>query len=647
MLTLAASIPLSQPPVWAVLERRLIDAMNESVRPFVRKYTREDGRLIWGDGPLHRDGADDFYESCTNWALLYALGGGDHLLSLHHHLWDGITRQLTDLGMLRNEYEFGYDQFHQSESYIAFYYLCLADPANPKLIDRARRFAGLYLNEDPEAPNYDPLHKIIRAPHNGSGGPRWGISDSTEPSYGYSPGMAPYGLPYEDVPGVRAYEDLKDPHLARRTGEAMQRRMGRGDVAANLGVTSLVANAGLLTGDAKYRRWVLEYVDAWIDRARLNGGLLPDNVGLSGQVGEYLDGRWYGGLYGWSWPHGFYNVGASATVAAINACLLTRDMGYLDLARWQMDKILALGETRAVADLPMSLRQHWVGIFGAMEDARTFVVPYRYSDSGWFDYQPMSPIYPAAVWNVSLSDADWKRIEDIRAASGYDWRRVSAFHSKEDSGHEQPWLRFLAGDNPDYPERMLAASHQTVCRRLELIRRDAADLRTVNIHHWQELNPVTTEALVQLTTGAPQALYYGGFLMAQLRYFDAQRRRPGLPEDVAALVEKVESARVAARLVNLSPTETREVLIQAGGLAEHRIASVGYSALASEYPGSQKSYLAPPLQTEMRAAPAGARWLSVTLPPATEIALELAIERFVYPPSYAPPDWSAPAPPDA
>ena len=118
--------------------------MNEAVRPFVRKYARDDGRLIWGDGPLHRDGADDFYESCYNWALLYALGGGDHLLSLHHHLWDGITRQLTDLGMLRKEYELGYDQFHQSESYIAFYFLCLADPTDPKLIDRARRFAGLY-----------------------------------------------------------------------------------------------------------------------------------------------------------------------------------------------------------------------------------------------------------------------------------------------------------------------------------------------------------------------------------------------------------------------------------------------------------------------------------------------------------------------
>ena len=36
---------------------------------------------------------------------------------------------------------------------------------------RARRFAGFYMGEDPEAPNYDPTHKIIRSMQNGSRGP--------------------------------------------------------------------------------------------------------------------------------------------------------------------------------------------------------------------------------------------------------------------------------------------------------------------------------------------------------------------------------------------------------------------------------------------------------------------------------------------
>ena len=40
----------------------------------------------------------------------------------------------------------GYDQFHQSESMIYFYLLCMADPAHPVNAERARRFAGFFMN---------------------------------------------------------------------------------------------------------------------------------------------------------------------------------------------------------------------------------------------------------------------------------------------------------------------------------------------------------------------------------------------------------------------------------------------------------------------------------------------------------------------
>ena len=77
------------------------------------------------------------------------------------------------------------DQFHQAESDIYFYLLCTADPNRPEHLERARRFAGLYMNEDPEALNYDPRHKIIRSPHNGSDGPDLSVSEGH--SYAYSP----------------------------------------------------------------------------------------------------------------------------------------------------------------------------------------------------------------------------------------------------------------------------------------------------------------------------------------------------------------------------------------------------------------------------------------------------------------------------
>ncbi|MEO8395360.1 MAG: hypothetical protein ABI700_20360, partial [Chloroflexota bacterium] len=164
VVTINATIPLVSAPSWALWQRRLIDTMSQSVHPFLAKYTREDGTLIWrdenDDSFQTRDGADDFYESFYNWALLYLLGGSDDLLELAQREWDAVTRQLTKLGMLYKEYERGYDHFHQGESYIYFYFLCLANPTDPQLIDRARRFAGLYLNEDPEAQNYDPEHKI-------------------------------------------------------------------------------------------------------------------------------------------------------------------------------------------------------------------------------------------------------------------------------------------------------------------------------------------------------------------------------------------------------------------------------------------------------------------------------------------------------
>ncbi len=635
-LSISATVPLSAPPAWAVLQRQLIDLMDRSVYPFLEKYTHDDGTLIWADRWRNgRDGLDDLYESFYNWPLFYLLGGGDHMLPLAQKEWDAVTRQGEALGLVHKEYELGYDQFHQGESYIYFYFLCLADPTNPVNIERAKRFAGFYLNEDPDAPNYDPDHKIIRASHNGSGGPRWGTNDAEPPVYGWSAGMRVYGLPFTDVPGIAHYDDLKDPEKARLMGKVMHERMGKGDVAGNLIVTSLIANAFLMTGDEKYREWLTTYVDGWIERAHANGGLLPDNVGLSGAVGETMNGKWYGGLYGWTWPHGFYNIEMAAMVAGANAFLLTGDERYLDLPRSQMKIIWALGERRDPRTLEMSLGHHWLGQMGEAEEV--FVVPYRYGDNGWFDYQPLSPVYPTAIWNLTMAEADWQRIEELRHVEQYDWRTVTGFRTKEDCGHEQPWLRFLAGDNPDYPEQILAATYAQVCRRLDLIRSDEADLTEVNIHHWQDHNPVITEALVQLTLGAPQIIYNGGLLHCRVRYFDADRQRPGLPADVSALVTKLEAERTVLELVNLSAFETRRVTVQAGAFGEHRFDAVIYTQLTSDYPGSHKSYAAPQIEIATQRTEVGDAHLTVVLPPATQIQLDLKTTRYTHPPSYVQP----------
>ncbi len=637
-VVITARVPLEKAPAWAVLERQLFSVMEEAVFPFLKKYTHPDGRLIWKEG-IHqsRDGADDFYESFYNWPLLYLLGGADHLLELGQRQWDATTRLMEEIGHVYKEYEIGYDQFHQSESYIYFYLLCMADPANEKNAERARRFAGFFLNEDSEALNYDPEKKIIRCAHNGSKGPRWLYDENETPSYGYSKGMAVYGLPYEDVDGIKTFDDLKDPVLARRMGQVMKARMGKGDVATNLHVCSLIANAFLMCGDEKYRTWLCAYVDAWIDRAAAHDGFLPDNVGLSGQVGEYMDGKWYGSMYGWDWPHGFYNIAMAAILAGVSCYLLTRDKQYLDLPRNQIRKVMQEGKWVNMHQLrdQMSLQHHWVAQFAALgEKQESWVVPYRYGDSGWKDYQPLAPMYPLSLWNVSGDAEDRDMVEAIRQQEGYDWRQVFSFHTKEDAGHEQPWYAYLCGDNPDYPVDILQASLAQVYKRMEQIRCDETDPRNNHIHWWQQLNPVTTEALIQLTLGAPQLLYNGGLLLAPLCYFEGYLKRPGLPRDVGALVEKVETTHIVLRLVNLSAVAQRTVVVQAGTLGEHQFTDVVYNALVSDYPGNVGDYAAPSVQTATKRISVNAVHFDVILPPGTEICLEIGLQRCVHEPSY-------------
>ena len=643
MKQITADVPITEPPSWAVWERRLLQIMDQSVYPFLEHFTREDGEFIWKD-EWGGGSPDDFYEPFFNWPLVYVMGGGEHLLKLADRQWEAVTKQLTRLGTSYKEYGIREDQMHQSEGDVLFYHLCLADPEGPNRGRRARRFAGFYLNEDPEAINYDPEHRIVLSGLNGSKGAYF-PPESEREEQRYAPvggSMERYSLPFFDLPGISDVQDLADPAKACAMGQALFDRWRQGDTVTNLSITSLVTNAFILTGDEKYRDWVVEYTDAWIERARQNGGLIPDNVGLSGNVGEYTGGKWYGGRYGWTFPHGFLTMQKAILDAAANAYLLTRDAGYLELPRTQMDRILELGETQDIREHDMSVSERWDGQFEAMGDqTETFLVPYRYGDAGWFDWQPMGSVYMATLWNLSMDKGDWERMERVRRAEAHDWNSVFAFHNKEDSGHEQPWVRFLAGENPEYPERILHATHQIVRRRLALIQEDEAVGTRFHIHHWQWANPVSSEALIQLTLGAPQPIYNGGLLHTRLRYFDARRRRPGLPDEVGALVEVLEADRTVVRLVNLSPFEEQKLVVQAGAFGEHGFGEVKYLGRTSEFPGElggyAGSYAPPPLRTSERTVTVDGGRLRVELPPCTEVRLDLETRRFVNDPAHSEP----------
>jgi hypothetical protein len=470
------------------------------------------------------------------------------------------------------------------------------------------------------------------------------VSDGGEPKP-YSPvgtTMEPYGLPFFDLPGISSVHDLSDPANAQRMGEAMHARWRAGDAPANLAITSMLTNAFLLTGEEKYRAWVVEYTDAWMARSRAHDGLLPDQVGPSGAVGEYVGGKWYGGRYGWTFPHGFLTLHFATVDAGANAYLLTRDDRYLDLPRQQMDRILELGEQRDPRDEHMSVYANWQQQLEAIPPGeKTFLVPYRYGDAGWFDWMPMSALYPVYLWHLSMREDDWERVERLRGLEANDWDAVYSFRDKHDAGHEQPWSRFLAGAHPHYPEQIQQASYAQVVRRMAQVHQDEDVGTRHHVHHWQWGNPVTSEALVQLTLGAPQPIYNGGLLHARLRYFDAEARRAGLPPDVAALVEKLESDRTVVRLVNTSATQARTLRIQAGAFGEHRFTEARFQRRTSEWPGGlggyAGTYSAESVQCEEAVLPLTDGHLQVELPPGSELCLDLATQRYVNEPSYAQP----------
>jgi hypothetical protein len=630
--SIAASVPLLEPPGWVLAERQLFDLLDHAWRRFARDFTGPDGRLTYRHALTSRDGADDFYEAFFNWPQLYLLGGADDLLAQAERHWEGVTAQLTDLGMLRDEYERGYDWFHQGESRLPLYFLTMASPS--RWAERAVRFAELYVN--PAHGNYDPARRLIRRPHNGSDPSRTGLFDGTHYPWLDEEARC-YGFPLDWlVPdGAPEPERARDPRLTGR----MTARMGAGDTAVNLAAAGLVLNAWILTGDPRYRDWIEQYADAWRERAAANHGIIPDNVGPDGVVGSLLDGRWYGGHYGWSWPHGWYSIGSAAAVAALAAATATGDDGYLDLVRPALDTMTENGKVMAYAESDSSLASKWHPQLSGALTAPTLLVPYRHSDRGWFDYNPMLASVPVALWHHGSDPADRRRLDELRQAAGYDWRTVRSFRSKEEAGHEEPWFTFLTGHNPDYPEKILAAAQAQVRHRLARMQayRDT-DVAEADIHLWQQCNPVVTEALVQLIWGGPQVIYNGGLQQARVRYYDAVRRRPGLPASVAALVSSIDPQATVVDLVNLDPEQERTAIVQAGAFAEHTIEAVRYTACPDRsWLGGLYDYgHGEPTVTEHHAA-VGGPWLTVRLPASTRIRLTLKLALRTRPPSYAAP----------
>ena len=128
------------------------------------------------------------------------------------------------------------------------------------------------------------------------------------------------------------------------------------------------------------------------------------------------------------------------------------------------------------------------------------------------------------------------------------------------------------------------------------------------------LNPANMANLVRLTMGGIHLGNRTLVLHARLRYFDPESRRPGLPADVAALVERMTEDRTVVTLVNVSQVHRRKVIVQAGSYGEHEFTT----ATAGE-----------------KTLKVNGRHLEVTLEPGAGTRLELGTKRYSHPPTLA------------
>jgi hypothetical protein len=583
------------PPAWALLERQLLKANSKAAERFAARYVDKRGYLLhtprWGT----LDGPDDAIETFFNWTLLHAMGGSDSVLELYKKALEGHYKQygemrttltkLAENGAYYKEFITQSDWFHTGEGMRAFMFLGLSDPNNAVFRERMKRFAGMYMGEDPEAPNYDPKTKVIRSLWTGSKGPM--MHKATEYDWVGDPVPGSFHLLHNRA-GRGKLLNLNQyyPKMLAHCKEYLD---SVGDHPLNLAATNLGLNAFALTHQSKYKDWVVEYVTAWKQRTEQCGGNIPTNVGADGKPGGDYGGQWWKGTYGWNFTifdgeideiahRNTFTAGSFPGFS--NALMLTGDQAFVGVLRRQIDNIYA---QKKVVDGKTLLPQ----MYGDPKGYKGNGAPSWYHYTGNLFQDRLAEIY-----FLSMDREDLERVP-MRGFVGY-----------------------LEGKNPEFPSQALQADLERIRRAVSDMEADTTTPDTRLADYVQGQNPTETDALANLTMGA----YFSGgriwTLHSRFRYFDPVRRRSGLPEDVGALVEKLEADAATLVLVNVDAVEPRTVVVQAGGYGEHRFDSV-------EIDGKTQTIAGPLLRVRLEPG-AGAR-------------MRFSMARYVNPPTLAQP----------
>lgn len=654
------------PPPWVAAQRTLLESSAEIAEAHAAAAFLPNGHAIrtvppaWGAG----DGPDDIINRAKDWPLAYIMGGPESLVDEFRRIWEGHLEQYTNgrvpeveaakNGIFRNDFITQFDWEHSSEELAPFYMYALARPDDPTNKLRAQRFAGLYMNEDPAAPNYDPERKIIRSLFNGSLGPK--LTPVVPADWeGLSPSLRFWSVAATDV---------------------------RGDHPMNMAAAMLPFTAFILTQDEKYREWVLEYIGAWRDRTEQNGGNIPSNIGLDGTIGGEWGGKWYCGVWGWTGEGERNYVFRGPPEGFDVALLLSGDPSYTQAMRHQVENLFAARK---------------------VEDGRV-LIPHLYDDNGWGGYGALSEgtlhvqrgngsgtqgnlvNILVDLYVTSLRPDDLERIPILPGD-------VSPQRQGVDTQPGTDWIDYLKGNDPDYPVRALESAlsemrasavppgPNTVPRpggsgaaspgwlgvegqaypstismasldRLPPMRQGLGGCVPNNGTPLTTTSPAAVSpavaagpppsvapprvasgspaggdiggngsipiaALVHLTMGGPDP---GGEshgplpLNVQVRHFDPVNRRPGLPADVGALVDHFDADGVTLTLVNANPLRERTVTVQMGAYGEHNATEVTVGG---------------------RSTAVNAPWFTVRLAPGSGETLRIGVRRYTNLPTAA------------
>jgi hypothetical protein len=600
--TLVLDRPMA-PPAWALLERELLLQQSRACESFAAKYLDARGYLLhtprWGA----LDGPDDAIETFWNWPLLHALGGRDAVLAAFKKAYDGHLRQYaalrtttTDLakdGAYQKEFVTQIDWFHTGEGLRGFFFQGLSDPGDARYRERMRRYAGLYMNEDAGAPNYDPKARVIRSLFNGSRGPL--LRKTTPADWAGDPIDGRFHMLHAPA-GREGMLDVRR-HYPKMLAHFTDYVDAEGDNFLNLAATILPTLAYMLTSDEKYRAWVTDYVGAWRERTAASGGNIPSVVGPDGVPGSNHGGRWWKGTYGWNFSifdgeiertaHRNY-LTAGTWPGFSNALLVTGDLAWIDVLRRQLDNIFAQQKVEGGRVLVPKM-------YGDPRGYKFDGPPqwYEYTDDLLTDRQ--TEIY---LWSMERRDLE----------------RVP----------KTGWIAFLEGNAPEFPAAVLSGELDRLRRQAAAIRADTTTAETRLADYLLDLNPASVDALTTLMLGGYFARGRIRMLHSRFRFFDPVAKRAGLPEDVASLVEGLGAQDATLSLVNLNQAEPRTLVVQAGGYGEHHFESV---ALAD------------------RTTPVDSRFLTVRLEPGCGARLRFQMKRYSHAPSLALP-WGPAAPRD-